>query len=96
MAAFRAVFIFGGSGPTITAHGSLDLKQEIQIQIQTWQVKILKGECLKKLIHTPGNIQFIQPTDINLQYWIYKEYTSNPQFYVHTHVEMYTCSNKLT
>jgi hypothetical protein len=33
MAAFWAVFIFGGSGPAITAHGSLDLKQEIQIQI---------------------------------------------------------------
>jgi hypothetical protein len=27
------VFTFGGSGPAITAHGSLDLKQEIQIQI---------------------------------------------------------------
>jgi hypothetical protein len=25
-------FAFGGSGPDITAHGSLDLKQEIQIQ----------------------------------------------------------------
>jgi hypothetical protein len=34
MAAFWAVFTFGGSGPDITAHGSLDLKQEIQIQIQ--------------------------------------------------------------
>jgi hypothetical protein len=33
MAAFWAVFIFGGSGPAITAHGSLDLKQEIQIQM---------------------------------------------------------------
>jgi hypothetical protein len=30
MAAFWAVFTFGGSGPTIAAHGSLDLKQEIQ------------------------------------------------------------------
>jgi hypothetical protein len=27
------VFTFGGSGPAITAHGSLDLKQEIQIKI---------------------------------------------------------------
>jgi hypothetical protein len=27
-----AVFTFGGSGPALTAHGSLDLKQEIQIQ----------------------------------------------------------------
>jgi hypothetical protein len=34
MVAFWAVFIFGSSGPAITAHGSLDLKQEIQIQIQ--------------------------------------------------------------
>jgi hypothetical protein len=32
MAAFWAAFSFGGSGPAITAHGSLDLKQEIQIQ----------------------------------------------------------------
>jgi hypothetical protein len=35
MAAFWAVFTFGGSDPAFTAHGSLDLKQEIQIQIQT-------------------------------------------------------------
>jgi hypothetical protein len=34
MAAFWAVFTFRGSGPALTAHGSLDLKQEIQIQIQ--------------------------------------------------------------
>jgi hypothetical protein len=34
MAAIWAVFTFGGSGPALTAHGSLDLKQEIQIQIQ--------------------------------------------------------------
>jgi hypothetical protein len=34
MAAFWAVFTFGGSGPALTVHGSLDLKQEIQIQIQ--------------------------------------------------------------
>jgi hypothetical protein len=34
MAAFWAVFTFGGSGPAITAHGSLDLKQKIQIKIQ--------------------------------------------------------------
>jgi hypothetical protein len=31
---FYAVFTVGGSGPAITAHGSLDLEQEIQIQIQ--------------------------------------------------------------
>jgi hypothetical protein len=35
MAAFWAVFTFGGSGPHITAHGSLDFKQEIQIQIHS-------------------------------------------------------------
>jgi hypothetical protein len=34
MAAFWAVFTFGGSGAAITAHGPLDLKEEIQIQIQ--------------------------------------------------------------
>jgi hypothetical protein len=34
MAAFWAEFTFGGSGPALTAHGSLDLKQEIQIQIE--------------------------------------------------------------
>jgi hypothetical protein len=27
-----AVFTFGGSGPALTAHGVLDLKQGIQIQ----------------------------------------------------------------
>jgi hypothetical protein len=30
----KACKTFGGSGPDITAHGSLDIKQEIQIQIQ--------------------------------------------------------------
>jgi hypothetical protein len=30
---FGAVFTFGGNGPALTAHGSLDLQQEIQIQI---------------------------------------------------------------
>jgi hypothetical protein len=35
MAAFWAVFTFGGNGPALTAHGSLDLKQEIQIHNQT-------------------------------------------------------------
>jgi hypothetical protein len=29
-----AVFTFGSSGSALTAHGSLDLKQKIQIQIQ--------------------------------------------------------------
>jgi hypothetical protein len=31
LAAFWAVLTFGGSGPSLTAHGSLDLKQENQI-----------------------------------------------------------------
>jgi hypothetical protein len=35
MTAFWAVFTFEGIDPAITAHGSLDLVQEIQIQIQT-------------------------------------------------------------
>jgi hypothetical protein len=43
MAAFWAVFTFGGSGPAITAHGSLDLKQEIQIQIQSLNIAQLLG-----------------------------------------------------
>jgi hypothetical protein len=34
MAAFWAVFTFGGNGSAITAHGSLNLKQENQIQLQ--------------------------------------------------------------
>jgi hypothetical protein len=46
MAAFWAVFTFGGSGPAITAHGSLDLKQEIQIQIQIRKVKIKQQNFL--------------------------------------------------
>jgi hypothetical protein len=41
MAAFWAVFTFGGSGPAITAHGSLDLKQEIKIQIQIFFAPVL-------------------------------------------------------
>jgi hypothetical protein len=31
MAVFWTVFTFGGSDPALTAHGSLDLKQEIQM-----------------------------------------------------------------
>jgi hypothetical protein len=45
MAAFWAVFTFGGSGPALTAHGSLDLKQEIQIQIQI-QIPSKSVHCL--------------------------------------------------
>jgi hypothetical protein len=40
MAAFWAVFTFGDSGPAITAHGSLNLKEEIQIQIQIQMLTI--------------------------------------------------------
>jgi hypothetical protein len=50
MAAFWAVFTFGGSGPPITAHGPLDLKQEIQIQIQikTSRLQNLNGFQIQK------------------------------------------------
>jgi hypothetical protein len=50
MAAFWAVFTFGDSGPAITAHGSLDLKQEIQIQIQTTCVSTLRMKRLSTRI----------------------------------------------
>jgi hypothetical protein len=43
MAAFWAVFTFGGSGPAFTAHGSMELKQEIQIQIQKEGISISHG-----------------------------------------------------
>jgi hypothetical protein len=55
MAAFLAVFTFGGSGPALTAHGSVDLKQEIQIQIQI-QIQTAPGYliypdfCIKPLV----------------------------------------------
>jgi hypothetical protein len=45
-AAFWAVFTFGGSGPAITAHNSLKLKQEIQIQIQLLPAFLLPAETL--------------------------------------------------
>jgi hypothetical protein len=53
MAAFWAVFTFGGSGPALTAHGSLDLKQkiQIQIQIQTHQLSRL-GLVLTQLLQS--------------------------------------------
>jgi hypothetical protein len=57
MAAFWAVFTFGGSGPAITAHGSLDLKQEIQIQNQILSslcLSVLKMRHLKSKLTTPG------------------------------------------
>jgi hypothetical protein len=53
MAAFWAVFTFGGSGPDITAHGSLDLKQEIQIQMTTVYARdsvIRKCACMEMLL----------------------------------------------
>jgi hypothetical protein len=48
------VFTFGGSGPALTAHGSLDLKQEIQIQIQ---IQVMKTFC------GPGTELFEAQTD---------------------------------
>jgi hypothetical protein len=51
MAAFWAVFTFGGSGPDITAHGSLDLKQEIQIQMTKRNLtRNLKGMMTNKTV----------------------------------------------
>jgi hypothetical protein len=46
------VFTFGGSVPAITAHGSLDFKQEIQIQIQSEHSELLAdlASVLKTLI----------------------------------------------
>jgi hypothetical protein len=58
MAAFWAVFTFGGSGPALKVHGSLDLKQEIQIQIQTWfeeRLVSMRNEENERF----GNIPFI-------------------------------------
>jgi hypothetical protein len=52
MAAFWAVFTFGGSGPNITAHGSLDLKQEIQIQTHTiWSAMTTVNQDFKCTIN---------------------------------------------
>jgi hypothetical protein len=48
----QLIWIFGGSGPAMTAHGSLDLKQEIQIQIQI-QIWILMLFC-QMLHHLDG------------------------------------------
>jgi hypothetical protein len=53
MAAFWAVFTIGGSGPALTAHGSLDLKQEIQIQIQI-QMQTL-ASCSGVVCRSRGN-----------------------------------------
>jgi hypothetical protein len=54
MAAFWPVFTFGGSGPAITAHGSLDLKQEIQIQIQIMRPGLLGSPApmVKQVLET--------------------------------------------
>jgi hypothetical protein len=77
MEAFWAVFTFGGSGPAITAHGSLDLKQEIQIQIQTFPTFLINFVQKKKkkkknvlakfcsntgVIYYPSSIYKIQST----------------------------------
>jgi hypothetical protein len=43
MAAFWAVFIFGGSGPAITAHGSLDIKQEFQRNSKLYSLDFIWG-----------------------------------------------------
>jgi hypothetical protein len=73
MAAFWAVFTFGDSGPAITAHGSLDLKQEIQIQIQiqsfvpdktSLKIHQVKGQTEQPL----GVFQIIRLFQINLHF----------------------------
>jgi hypothetical protein len=56
MATFWAVFTFGGSGPDITAHGSLDLKQEILIQIQIQSILIPDLRSLKLSDGLPTNL----------------------------------------
>jgi hypothetical protein len=62
MAAFWAVFTFGGSGPALTAHGSLDLKQEIQIQIQidcaTGSGKKICKRCFQREIRQNLHLTF--------------------------------------
>jgi hypothetical protein len=54
MAAFWAIFTFGRNGTAITAHGSLDLKREIQIyiQIQILQMLNLQGFFFNKDTHS--------------------------------------------
>jgi hypothetical protein len=61
MAAFWAVFTFGGSGPALTAHGSLDLKQEIQIQVMVETNSVFtKIKCSFRIKHTGmRNITYI-------------------------------------
>jgi hypothetical protein len=50
MAAFWAVFTFGGSGPALTVHGSLDLKQEIQSGTNTFiQEEWEGGRAVEKI-----------------------------------------------
>jgi hypothetical protein len=56
MAAFWAVFTFGGSGPALTAHGSLDLKKEIQIQNQIQVYEWQKWCMLFCLIAVQRNV----------------------------------------
>jgi hypothetical protein len=69
MAAFWAVFTFGGRGPDITAHGSLDLKQEIQIQIHFmaafWAVSTFGGSGPALTAH--GSLDLKQEIQIQIQ-----------------------------
>jgi hypothetical protein len=67
MAAFWAVFTFGGSGPALTAHGSLDLKQEIQIQIQIQKLSVL-SQCAS--IHGCMQCQFIPVIQIFMNIYL--------------------------
>jgi hypothetical protein len=65
MAAFWAVFTFGGSGLALTAHGSLDLKQEIQIQIQ---VQTLRHELVTTFFYMYFVNNFVGKKKITLLY----------------------------
>jgi hypothetical protein len=68
MAAFWAVFTFGGSGPALTAHGSLDLKQEIHIhihihmQIIDEMIKITDTPNQSELEHARSSIEYEMST----------------------------------
>jgi hypothetical protein len=57
MAAFWAILTFEGSGPAITAHGSLDPKQEIQVQISSCYSK----EQMMTIMHGVNLHSFVTP-----------------------------------
>jgi hypothetical protein len=63
MAAFWAVFIFGGSGPAITAHGSLDLKVILMADsIRSWLLAWFGSPIVKKIpkYHPPNVYGYVE------------------------------------